>query len=251
VGEGFGAVWPSVSQIEGWLSKEQAAALYHAAGKVQPGQWIVEIGSHHGRSTVALAKGKPDSVGMLAIDPFLDPARGHGVEAYDAFLHNLHRLGLDQRVHLFRGTSQQAAESFGLILETLVGPDTGRPGIGLLFVDGLHDRNSVLADMDGWEPLVVDGGLAFFHDAFFRVGVTLALLQRHVLDSWFVYEGSVGNLAMFRRVPAARGKDTALGALRLASRLGYFGRQMVTKLAVHRNWSPVLKLFPPEDDFEY
>ena len=118
-------------------------------------------------------------------------------------------------------------------------------------MDGLHDRNSVLADIDLWEPRVVDGGLACFHDAFFRVGVTLALIQRHLLDYRFGYLGSVSNLAMFRREPRIGNRAAIRSSLRLLGRLGYLGRQMVTTAAVRRGWSPLLTLLPPEEDFEY
>jgi Methyltransferase domain len=238
-------------------------ALYEAAGTVGPGKWIVEIGSHHGRSTVALAKGKSSSVGLLAVDPFHQPPNGQGDAACHAFLDNLRRLGLTTDVQLFRGTSQQAATCRDLLFE-VAGEEAFRhdndeqgrgtivePAIGLLFVDGLHDRNSVLTDIDLWEPLVVEGGLVYFHDAFFRVGVTLALLERHLLNSWFRYLGSVGNLAMFRRERDVGNRGSVRGSLRLLGRLGYFGRNVVTTLAVRRNWSTLLKLLPPEEDFEY
>ncbi len=267
VGDGFDAVWPLVASIDGWLSREQAAALYEAAGTVASGTWIVEIGSHHGRSTVALAKGKASSVDLLAIDPFFDPPYGHGDTAFKAFLGNMERLGLEADVTLFRGTSAEAAKYpdsvFGLEggeVPCHVSKQGGvtvwtctanEPAIGLLFVDGRHDRNSVLQDIDLWEPFIVEGGLVYFHDAFFRVGVTLALLERHFLNSWFSYLGSVGNLAMFRRERVVGNKDALRGSLKLLARLGYFGRNMLTTLALRKNWSTLVKLLPPEEDFEY
>jgi predicted O-methyltransferase YrrM len=251
-GDGFEAVWPLISPIEGWLSREQAMALYEAAGTVAPGRWIVELGSHHGRSTVALATGKPRSVGLLAVDPF-----PRGDAAYNAFRDNLRRLGLSGDVQLFRGTSEEAAKYNELLFEVAGGEafgdthEMGRPTIGLLFVDGLHDRNSVLRDIELWEPLVGEGGLVYFHDAFFRVGVTLAVLERHLWNSWFRYLGSVGNLAMFRREHDVGNREMMRGSLRLLGRLGYFGRNVVTTVALRREWSVLLKLLPPEDDFEY
>lgn len=227
----------------------------------------MEIGSHHGRSTVAIAKGKAKSVALLAVDPFFDPPYGKGDAAFRAFRSNIERLGLEG-VTLFRGTSEEAARCHDLLFEVVDnqslhhitdehgrgpvctrGIDRGQ--IGLLFLDGLHDRNSVLRDIDLWEPFIVKGGLIYFHDAFFRLGVTLALLERHVLNSWFRYLGCVGNLAMFRRERVVGNKDMLRDAVRLMGRLGYFGRNMLTTLALRRQWSPVLKLLPPEEDFEY
>jgi predicted O-methyltransferase YrrM len=256
-GDGFEAVWPLISPIEGWLSREQAMALYEAAGTVAPGRWIVELGSHHGRSTVALAKGKPRSVGLLAVDPFTRQPQGKGDAAYNAFLDNLGRLELGREVQLFRGTSEEAARYRELLFEVAGGEafgdphELGRPEIGLLFVDGLHDRNSVLRDIELWEPLIGEGGLVYFHDAFFRLGVTLAVLERHLLNSWFRYLGSVGNLAMFRRERDVGNREIMRGSLRLLGRLGYLGRNVVTTVALRREWSAVLRLLPPEEDFEY
>jgi predicted O-methyltransferase YrrM len=250
--DGFEAVWPQIGPIEGWLSREQALALYEGAGTVAPGRWIVELGSHHGRSTVALAMGKPESAGLLAVDPY-----PRGDAAYHAFLGNLRRLGLGGDVQLFRGTSEEAARYREPLFEVAGGEafgdthETGRTEIGLLFVDGLHDRNSVLRDIELWEPLIGEGGLVYFHDAFFRLGVTLALLERHLLNSWFRYLGSVGNLAMFRREHDVGNREMMRGSLKLLGRLGYFGRNVVTTVALRRQWSAVLRLLPPEEDFEY
>src|SRR3954470_24192083 len=69
-GKQFETVWPAISATKGWLAKEEAEALYRGAAGVRPGQWIVEIGSHHGRSTTALAAGKPAGVSLLAIDSY-------------------------------------------------------------------------------------------------------------------------------------------------------------------------------------
>jgi hypothetical protein len=139
LGDGaFGDLWPLVSAIEGWLSREQACALYKAAGAVEAGNWIVEIGAHHGRSTVALAKGMSSAAGLLSVDPYPDRPGGGGEPAFEAYLDNVRRLGLTHRVHLFRGTSEQAASCCELLFE-VAGAEQGepipagpvdRPGIG-------------------------------------------------------------------------------------------------------------------------
>jgi predicted O-methyltransferase YrrM len=263
----FEDVWPLVSKIDGWLSREQAQALYAAAKTVRPDCWIVEIGSHHGRSTAAQAMGKEESVPMLAIDPFPE-RRGGGETAFRVFRRNLRDLGLEDEVQLFRGTSEEAARSVRLLFE-VAGEEASRrtaseardspvarerpagSGIGLLFIDGLHDRSSVLADVDAWEPEVVEGGLVFFHDAFFRLGVTLALLERHLFNTRFRYLGSVSNMAMFRREEVVGDRAAFRDTLALLGRLRYLARNMLTALGLRCNSKLILRLVPPEDDFEY
>jgi hypothetical protein len=264
----FEAVWPLVSPIEGWLSKEQGAVLYEGAASVPAGCWIVEVGSWHGRSTVLLAKGKRPTVGLLAVDPFLEQPYGGGEAAYEAFCANLRTAGVESEVQLVRETSEQAAAACGLLLEVAaqqalsvpsepvggVDPENSagsRAKVGLLYVDGAHDRNSVLADVDGWEPSVRPGGLVCFHDAFFRIGVTMALLERHVMNTRFQYLGSVGSLAVFRRERLLSNRAAVSGSLRMLGQLGYFARNMLITPAVRRNWQPLLWLIPPEDSCEY
>ena len=103
---------------------------------------------------------------MLAVDPFDDPRWGGGPELLEAFTNTLARFGLENDVQPFRGVSSEASARWH------------GASIGLLFVDGAHDRSSVLADIDGWFPFVAPGGLIFFHDAFSSIGVTRALTER-------------------------------------------------------------------------
>jgi predicted O-methyltransferase YrrM len=243
--------WPLISAVPGWLSKDQAAALYAAAGRVKAGRAIVEIGSHMGRSTVALGKGKAPDVGLLAIDPWGGVG---GAEVLAAFHRNLEEADLSSDVCVFRGTSEEASKQQPRLRALMNGaspaPEPEQGWIGLLFVDGLHDRASVLGDIDRWEPEVKTGGLVYFHDAFFRRGVTQAVLQRHLFNSQFRYLGSVSNLAMFRRESCGPGV-TLLGSVRLVLRLSYLARNVLTTLGLRRRWSWLVRLFPPEEDFEY
>ena len=207
--DGFDRDWPLIARVFGWLSRDQAAALHAAASRVRPGHAIVEIGSHKGRSTIALGKGKAAGVGLLAVDPW---GGANGDEVLAAFRRNLEESDLATEVQVFRGTSEQASREEARLRELLTGASPDGGWIGLLFVDGLHDRNSVLADIHRWEPSVVMGGLVYFHDAFFRRGVTLAVLERHLLNPRFRYRGSgweprnvpAGDIAATARCSRAR-----------------------------------------------
>lgn len=219
----FAAAWELSSNVEGWMTREQGLALFRAAGAAAPGTRIVEIGSHHGRSTILLAKGAGEGVSVLAVDPYEDARWGGGVSSYDIFRSNLEKAGVSTRVEIFRGTSEQALPTYDK-----------RP-IGMLYIDGAHDLPSVLIDIDGWEPFTVDGATIGIHDAFSSIGVTRAILKRHLFSRSFRYVGSVRSLALFRRqrlTPAGM----VVSSLRTFARLSYFVRNLLVKLSRRKGW---------------
>lgn len=222
----FAAAWAAARSIEGWLSETQAHVLFEAATAVQPGCAIVEIGSHRGRSAVVLALAARDGVGICAVDPFEDARWGGGSESHAILLRNLEEAGVSQRITTVRETSAAAALGW-----------SGSP-IGLVYVDGAHEREAVLADIDGWIPHLVVGGFAAFHDAFSSPGVTLALLQRFLSRDDFAYVRSARSLVLLRRTRPSRLGRVRL-ALRLAARLPYFARNLLVKIALRRNWRAV------------
>ena len=294
----FEAAWPRTSGIPGWLAMEEAAVLHRWAARVAPGDWIVEIGSHRGRSTAALATGKSAGVPVLAIDPFESRQGGDPPATLREFCANMDAIGAGPEVRIAWATSEEVARRRRAVFECAArassmepapetvdaGPSSPHPGspdlhprivdvagmratddptrsapmgdgeqvrIGLLFVDGRHDRGSVVADIDLWEPLVAEGGVVIFHDAFFRIGVTEALFQRHALNRRFRYGGSVVNTSLFQRVEAAGPREMAVDALTMTLRLAHFARNMAITLGVRRNWRWLQRRFPPLPDFEY
>lgn len=144
---------------------------------------IVEIGSHCGRSTVVLAAAKGPRVPLLAVDPFDDPRWGGGSQALDEFERTLRSADLLEEVKAFRGLSVEAANA-----------GIARP-VGLMFVDGAHDRASVLTDIDEWTPHLDDRATLLFHDAYSSPGVTIALFERYCGTAHAQYLGCVGSLA--------------------------------------------------------
>lgn len=87
---------------------------------------VVEVGSLHGRSSFALASGCPGTV--YCIDPFLDGAW----ESWHASVGDVLTNAL-----AVRGLSPAAG---GLV------PDP----VDMVFLDGAHDRGSVVADIEYW-----------------------------------------------------------------------------------------------------
>jgi predicted O-methyltransferase YrrM len=219
----FPHIWMVADRIEGWLHQNQGRLLYEAAAAVEPPASIVEIGSHHGKSTVVLASAKSPQVRLMAVDPFDDPRWGGGSAAFDVFLHNLNAAGVRSDVECFRGLSVDAAQAWQ------------RGPVGLLWIDGAHDVRSVLADIDGWMPHVANGGLIYVHDAYSAIGTTQAVLRRFLGSRHLHYIGADRSLMMFRKEDvslSARSRDAA----RLLARLHYFGRNVCVKFAHRHHW---------------
>jgi len=236
----FDVVWRSSSGIDGWLTTRQARRLYEEASRVAPGAWIVEIGSHHGRSTTVLAAGKPDEVHLLAVDPFDDSRWGGGLSAFDTFEANIARLAVPG-VDTFRGLSSEAATAW-----------PGNP-IGLLFIDGAHDRESVLRDIDGWKPYLAEGARVIFHDAFSSIGVTKAITQHVLTDRSLTFLGSERSLVVFQHRLLKLGRMSLLAnRAQLLPRYVWFLRNLSIKYALRRGWRPVAAaLGDPEGAYLY
>jgi hypothetical protein len=161
---------------------------------------------------------------LTAVDPFDDPRWGGGPESLEIFRSNMARVGVAEKVDLFRGISAEAAAEWA-----------GSP-VGFLWVDGAHDRRSVLADFDGWLPHMAPGGLIYVHDAFSAVGTTEAILRRLWFSSQVRYLGCERTLVRFE-VAHLGARERVTSGLRLATRLPFFTRMVAIKVARRRGWA--------------
>jgi predicted O-methyltransferase YrrM len=221
---GFEFAWRSVASIDGWLTEDQGRELFNAARCSKDRDWIVEVGSHHGRSTILLAKAKRPDVRLLAVDPFSDARWGGGAESLEAFKTNLRDHGVAADVRLHRGTSETAWM------------ECAQESVGFVYLDGAHDRRSVLADIDIWAPRLQPGSQLYLHDAFSSPGVSAAVMQRMLWNRSFSYRGSRGSLVMFERAdPSVLSSVTS--SLCLLARLSYLARNVAIKIAMRRGWS--------------
>jgi predicted O-methyltransferase YrrM len=218
----FDEAWTIASQVEGWLTEAQGRLLFDEAGRVSDGEAVVEVGSHHGKSTILLALGLRPGATMTAVDPFDDPRWGGGPEALEAFQKNLERAGVSDRVTLYRGLSADAAR-------TWTGSD-----VGLAWLDGAHDLRSVLDDLDGWCPRVAPGGRLLVHDAFSAIGTTQAVLRRLLWNRSFRYVGCERTLVVFTKEDRTV-LEAIADAMRMSRRLVFFARVVGIKLARRRN----------------
>jgi hypothetical protein len=198
------SLWASVDKIPGWFLREEADLLFDvvaiAATEPDGVKTFVEIGSYQGRSTVAMA-GVLRAVQSPGTVFAIDPHQGHigamdshlGFEAkpttFEAFTHHLRERGLSDFVEPIQQSSWQVAWH--------------RP-IGLLFVDGLHDRVSVRHDLGRFTPWIVGGGFVLCHDYLTFAGVTEAV-DELVRSGEFVTFARAGSLiALQRAMPSAQ-----------------------------------------------
>ena len=210
----FTAALAQSRAITGWLTDSQSRMLFEAAAGLRSGEVALEIGSHHGKSTVLLARALPAGASLVAVDPFEDPRWCGGPDALMIFEENLLRAGVRERVRLIRSTSAEAVRRW-----------PSHTAVGLLYIDGAHDYGTVAADIVQWQRHLAPEGTLLIHDAFSSVGVTRAVLQHLLPHGELVYHGSSGSLVKFKP-----GRPTLTSRLRLTMRLAYFARNVAVKV---------------------
>jgi len=229
--------------VEGWMSEAQARMLWERARGLPEGGQAVEIGSYRGRSAIVLARAAARSgARVTAIDPHAGNDRGpqqiagspdEGEEDHRAFLDNLRRAGVADRVRHVRLPSQDA-------LEEVEGP------LDLLYVDGAHRYSPARGDLARWGERVRPGGHMLVHDAFSSVGVTLAQARLLFFGARFEYLGRAGSLVDYRRAdldPPARARN----ALRQLAQLPWFARNLAVKLALVARLRPMARALGHRD----
>jgi predicted O-methyltransferase YrrM len=214
--------------IPGWLTRDQAAALHRAARAVPPGGTVVEVGSHHGRSTVVLARALPDGGRVVALDPFPEDWRYGAAGTEAACRANLERAGVTDRVDLRVTTSRDARERWE-------GP------VDLVYVDGKHDLWSLRSDLR-WARFVGPGGVVLVHDAFSSIGVTLGLLSVLPWSRRLRYTGRTGSLARLEVAP-----PSIADRLRPLRELPWWMRNVLVKVALRLRLRPVAGLLGHHD----
>jgi predicted O-methyltransferase YrrM len=221
----FAAAWTECDQVPGWLTRDQALALWTSARDLPKGGCAVEIGSHQGRSTVALGHGARGAGGMVvAIDPFLEGHVFGGQRTRERFERNITRARLNDVVHLEPDYSEKVLARW-----------SGQ--VDLLFIDGKHDFWSCTKDI-GWVKHMHDGARVFVHDAFSSVGVTTSLLAEMLRPSTRLrYTGRSGSLAAF-----TVGRPSVAQRAAVGRELGWFCRNLIIKVLLRLRFRSVTRL---------
>ncbi len=133
---------PDWRQIEGWLTEAEGMLLMECARTAPVGE-VVEVGSYHGRSTVALASVRP----VWAVDPHEGDMGEPTMRepSWEPFLKNIGGLPVTP----VRRRSYEVTWSLP---------------IGMLFIDGMHNYEFVSQDYRHFRPYLVPRALVAFHD---------------------------------------------------------------------------------------
>lgn len=138
------------------LIQTEIDTLAKYASLVPKGGIIVEIGTHMGDSTVVLAEAAPKAKvwTMDTGDRYLWEQNGGALEDYVDILKK--RFEAYNDIFFMLGSSHPKT---GALLVKW----TGEP-INLLFIDGDHRYDAVMADLVRWAPRVLLGGYMLLHD---------------------------------------------------------------------------------------
>ncbi len=233
----FEEVVALVSDVEGWMSRDQAERLFRAAASTRPGDQIVEIGSFRGRSTIVLASAAPEGVAVVAIDPHAGNDRGpqeidgfvaEAATDHEVFSQNLATAGVADRVRHVRAFSNEAHEQV-------------EGEVAVLYIDGAHRYGPALADIRDWGARVSPGGTLLIHDSFSSVGVTLAILRELVCGSRLRYVGRSRSLTEYRADLDGAPRSRMLNALRQLAQLPWFAKNLAVKVMISAKLGGVLK----------
>ena len=151
-----------VSNIQGWLSNPEADMLLSlmekALSTMPKPHHIVEVGSYHGKATVLMggfAKTYFPETTIHAIDPH-DGKLGavdQGLKTFppslESFKRNIRKAGVTEMVRTI------VSRSYDVSWNTY---------ISVLFIDGLHDYESVSKDFHHFSKWISTGGYIAFHD---------------------------------------------------------------------------------------
>lgn len=192
---------------KGFMPDDEGIALNAAgrdAGSVGP---LLEVGSYCGKSAVYLgAAARAGGTVLFSVDhhrgseenqagwehhdpEVVDPATGR-MDTLPFFRRTIERAGLEDTVVAVVGDSPAIATHW-------------RTPLGLVFVDGGHALDVVLADYEAWSPHVAAGGVLVFHDVFEdpRDGgqAPFEVWKRAVASATFSPVSTTGSLRVLRR----------------------------------------------------
>jgi predicted O-methyltransferase YrrM len=194
-------------EAKGFMPDDEGLALHEAGRKAATVGPLLEIGSYCGKSAVYLgAAARAGDTVLFSVD------HHHGSEENQAgWEHHDPEVvdpatGRIDTLPFFRRTIEQARLEdvvVGVVGDSPTIARHWRTPLGLLFIDGGHALDVVMADYEGWSPHVAPDGLLVFHDVFEDPAdggqAPYEAWKRAVVDG-FTPESTTRSLRVLRRV---------------------------------------------------
>jgi predicted O-methyltransferase YrrM len=196
-----------LAATKGFLDTEEGKALYACALEMAARGPCLEIGSYCGKSALYLGAACKAAGGVLFS---IDHHRGSeeqqpGEEYFDVELFDFKTLQLDT-LPAFRRTlvaADLADTVIPMICDSKVAADAWGTPLALVFIDGGHAYETVLADYCSWYPHLMPGGRLLFHDLFEDPAeggqAPWEVYQRAMASGLFAPVGRVKSLGILQR----------------------------------------------------
>jgi len=151
--------------IPGWLSLKEAEILFSIVRYLNPRNWIVELGTYHGKSTRYLsAAALLSESNLVCVDRFTGDLPGEfafkknplcpsNTEATAIHSADKATLGFTQHIHFWKEDTIWAAKHWHA---------RGYPPVDVLFVDADHTK--CRQDVEAWFPCLAPHALLMLHD---------------------------------------------------------------------------------------
>ncbi len=127
--------------IDGMVDSDELHCLSKYSELVPENGAILDIGTSDGRSALSLGLHSKDSVHVYTVD----------IEVEEKFYKHVDYLELNHKVFFTRCTSKRLSELWKTPLD-------------MVFVDGSHNYDDVVLDIQNWIPHIKKDGIIAFHD---------------------------------------------------------------------------------------
>jgi predicted O-methyltransferase YrrM len=193
------ACFAQLQTVPGTSSAREGKLLAYLAWKAPQQGCLVEIGAFKGKTTallVEIANRRPDRPAVYSIDPHADfPSYANPsqiMNTWASYCETVQRFHLTERgLNVVRAFSHDAGRTWN------------RP-ISFLWIDGGHEFEDVVHDIDDFVPLVVPGGWIVFDDAKggYFPGVERAIREKMLGNPSFCHRGAIKHFEIFQRKPS-------------------------------------------------
>lgn len=181
-----------VKTIPGKLYLGEPSLLWKFGRKCQGKGVILEIGSWKGKSTMLLARGsKTNSKSKVyAVDTFKGTKENSNkiINTLPDFKENMKKANIENLVTPLVGFSTNVAKTFTEPIE-------------ILFIDGDHTYEGVIADIKDWEPKLIKGGWILFHDTSSK-SVMKAVKEKIINSKDYSKIGFNGSIIFAKKYPS-------------------------------------------------